>query len=59
VEVVALEPHKAASSKRKTDLKRAEKEEKERHAVVEYVMEGLSEELFTELLEGLYPDHTY
>jgi hypothetical protein len=59
VVVVSLELQQGASGKRKRDLREAEKQEKERHALVEYVMEVLSEELFTELLEGLYFEHTY
>jgi hypothetical protein len=59
VEVVSLELQQGASGKRKRVSGEAHKQEKRRHAVVEYVMEGLSEELFTELLEGLYAQHTY
>jgi hypothetical protein len=47
-----------AVGKRKKVSWEAHKQEKRRHAVVEYVMEGLSEELFTELLEGLYSKHS-
>jgi hypothetical protein len=57
VEVVSLELQQGASGKRKRVSGEAHKQEKRRHAVVEYVMEGLSEELFTELLEGLYYGH--
>jgi hypothetical protein len=59
VEVVSLELQEGATGKRKKVSGEAHKQEKRRHAMVEYVMEGLSEELFTELLEGLNQEHTY
>jgi hypothetical protein len=59
VEVVSPQSNGSGCGKRKKVSQKVQREQEELHAVAQYVVEELNEQLFTELLEGLHGHQTW